>query len=336
MDERRAGNAPDLSVVLAAPDGYAAVHRTVAYLRAQTALDRLELVLVLPADAGPPEPADVAPFRWLTRIEAPRGSIGQANAAGVRRAAAPLVVLAEDHCFPEPGWAQALLDAHREDWAAVGPGVRNANPATTVSWADFFIGYGPWMLPANRTEADFLPGHNSSYKKSELLAYGDRLDDLLEAETLLHWDLRQRGRRLLLEPAAVVRHANFSLWRSWLPIQYFAGRMFGGSRADGMPGWKRAVYVAGSPLIPLVRLARIAGQARRAHALGRFARTLPTLVVGLVLDGLGQFVGYLRGVGAARERVASYEYRRVDHVTAHDREQVFGVAPQAARHAGGR
>ena len=334
-DERHAGNAPELSVILAAPDGYTAVRRTVAHLRAQTALDRLELVLVLPPDCDPPDPDDVAPFRWLNRIEAPRGSIGRANAAGVRRAAAPLVVLAEDHCFPEPGWARALLDAHREDWAAVGPGVRNANPATTVSWADFFIGYAPWMLPADRAEADFLPGHNSSYKKAELLAYGERLDDLLEAETLLHWDLRQRGRRLLLEPAAVVRHANFSLWRSWLPIQYFAGRMFGGSRAPAMPGWKRAVYVAGSPLIPLVRLARIAGQARRADALGRFVRTLPTLTVGLALDGLGQFVGYLSGVGGARERVARYEYRRVDHVTAYDREHVFGVTARSTPRAGG-
>jgi len=335
VNERLIQAGPDLSVILAAPDGYAAVRRTVAQLRAQTALGRLELVLVLPPDAEPAAPTEVAPFRWLTRIDAPRGSIGHANAAGVRHAAAPLVVLAEDHCFPEPGWAQALLDAHRDDWAAVGPGVRNANPATAVSWADFLIGYGPWMLPAERAEAAFLPGHNCSYKKAELLAYGDRLDALLEAETLLHWDLRRRGRRLLLEPAAVVRHANFSLWRSWLPIQYFAGRLFGGTRAADMPAWKRAVYVAGAPLIPLVRLARIAGHARRARALGRFVRTLPALVVGLALDGVGQFVGYLRGVGTASERVASYEYRRVDHVTAHDREHVFGMKPEPAGRTGG-
>lgn len=321
-----AGSAAELSVILAAPDGYASVRQTVAKLRAQTALDRLELVLLLPADSAPPEPAEVAPFRWLKQIEAPRGSIGRANAAGVRRASAPLVVLAEDHCFPDPGWAAALLEAHRGEWAAVGPGVRNANPATAVSWADFFIGYGPWMLPAARTEAEFLPGHNSSYKKAELLAYDDRLDDLLEAETLLHWDLRRRGRRLLLEPAAAVAHANFSLWRSWLPIQYYSGRLFGGSRALSMPPWKRAVYVVGSPLIPLVRLARVARQAARAELLGRFARTLPALIVGLLLDGIGQFVGYLAGVGAAGGQVARYEYRRVDHVTAHDREHVFGVS----------
>ena len=58
---------------------------------------------------------------------------------------APIVALAEDHCFPEPGWADALIRAHQGPWAVVGPVVRNANPATIVSWCDFVIGYGPWM-----------------------------------------------------------------------------------------------------------------------------------------------------------------------------------------------
>jgi len=323
---------PAISVILAAPDGYyGSVSQTVSHLREQTALQQLELVLVVPPGCDSPAPKDVASFRWFTRIEIPPGSIGQANAAGVRRAAAPVVVFAEDHCFPEPGWAEALIKAHRGHWAAVGPAVRNANPATAVSWADFFIGYGPWMLPTKRTEAEFLPGHNSSYKTAELLHYREQLDEMLEAETLLHWDLRRRGRSLLLEPAAAVAHTNFSLWRSWLPIQYYAGRLFGGSRAQAMPGWKRAVYVAGSPLIPLVRLARIARQAIRARRTGRFCLTLPALGVGLGLDGVGQFMGYLFGVGPAREQVARYEYRRVDHVTAVDREHVFhaGTLPAA-------
>lgn len=315
--------APELSVILAAPDGYDSVRQTVAHLRAQTARDRLELLLVLPRQDAAVEKAELADFPWLERVESSPGSIGRANAAGVRQASADVVVLAEDHCFPDPGWAEALLDAHREEWAAVGPGVRNANPASAVSWADFFIGYGPWMLPAKRREADFLPGHNSSYKREVLLAYGAELEQMLEAETVLHWDLRQRGERLLLEPAAAVAHTNFSLWRSWIPVQYHAGRLFAGSRILGMPGWKRAVYVVGAPLIPLLRLARIARQAAAAGLLGRFAASLHALVTGLVLDGLGQFMGYLAGAGAARENVAKYEYRRIDHITEHDRKHVY-------------
>ena len=325
MSRTATGPTPALSVILAAPDGYGSVRRTVAHLRKQSALDRLELVLVLPPGSEPIDAEELTAFPRVRFVEAPRGSIGRANAAGVRQAAAPVVVLAEDHCFPDPLWAEALLDAHRGDWAAVGPGVSNANPATAVSWADFFIGYGPWMLPTERREADFLPGHNSSYKRDRLLAYGAGLDQMLESETLLHWDLRRRGLRLLLDPRASVAHTNFSLWRSWLPIQYYAGRLFGGTRAGSMPGWKRVLFVAGSPLIPLVRLTRIARQAVRTRHLGRFARTLPALAAGLVLDGFGQFVGYLAGTGTAHEQVAKYEYRRADHITPDERDQIFGM-----------
>lgn len=317
---------PGLSVILAAPHGWDSVRRTLAHLRAQSALERVELILVMPPGIEDPDPQEVAAFRWYRRVRAPRGAIGHANAAGVRSASASVIVLSEDHSFPEPDWAAALLEAHEEDFAAVGPGVRNANPATAVSWADFFIGYGPWMLPVPRAEVEFLPGHNSSYKRNELLAYGERLGEMLEAETLLHWDLRRRGRRMLLEPAAVVAHTNFSLWRSWLPVQFYAGRLFGGSRVRGMPVWKRAVYAGGSPLIPLVRLARIARFALRSRHLARFCRTLPALAVGLMLDGIGQFAGYVAGTGTAREKVARYEYRRMDHVTAGDRKLLFEAA----------
>ena len=76
--------------------------------------------------------------------------------------------------FPEAGWAAALIAAHEGPWAVVGPAIRNANPATVVSWCDFVVGYGPWMDPVEAGPAPFLPGHNSCYKKAILLEYGTR------------------------------------------------------------------------------------------------------------------------------------------------------------------
>ena len=91
-----------------------------------------------------------------------------------------------------------------------GPGVVNANPGSRVSWADFIIGYGPWAEPIDTGDVPFLPGHNSSYPREVLLDYGDRLESMLEAETVLHLDLGARGHRLLLCAAARRRHVNFS------------------------------------------------------------------------------------------------------------------------------
>ena len=74
-----------------------------------------------------------------------------------------MVVLSEDHSFPEAGWAEALIEAHRGPWSVVGPVVRNANPDSLISWADFLLGYGTWLDPAPGGEISQLPGHNSSY-----------------------------------------------------------------------------------------------------------------------------------------------------------------------------
>lgn len=168
---------PRLSVVLAAAESYAVIRETIAHLSSQTAAHEIELILVAPSRAGLAVPADeMRPFlSWrvveLSRIE----SIGSANAAGIRAASAPIVALAEDHCFPEPDWAERLLAAHAGPWAVVGPVVKNANPRSAVSWADYFIGYGPWAWPCASREAEFLPGHNSSYKRNALLSYGPEI-----------------------------------------------------------------------------------------------------------------------------------------------------------------
>src|SRR5262249_35044767 len=94
------------------------------------------------------------------------------HAAGVRRASAPIVALAENHSFPEPGWAAALIQAHRAapSRAAVGPELGNANPERAVSWAYLFSYFGRWAEPAAAGIVEVLPGHNPSNKRDILLA----------------------------------------------------------------------------------------------------------------------------------------------------------------------
>ena len=314
-------------MVLATPGEYQAIRRTVSHLLAQTAVGRLELIIVARSRAELCLPAsDEARLRGvLARLDVVEledvPSVGRANAAGVRRASSPLVALAEDHCFPEPDWAERLILAHDGPWSAVGPAVRNANPGSAVSWADLFIGYGPWLHPQAAREAEFLPGHNTSYKREVLLGLGDRLEQLLEAETVLHWELRAGGQRLYLESAARVAHTNFSLWRSWLPVQYLAGRVFAGARVRAMPWWRRAVFATGSPLIPWLRLWRIWRTARSPELRPYFGRCLHALVIGLLLDGVGQLTGYLAGTGRALDRVARFEFHRFRHIRAQDRRE---------------
>ncbi|MGH7711424.1 MAG: glycosyltransferase, partial [Gemmatimonadaceae bacterium] len=314
-----------LSVILSTPGDFGAIRKTLSHLAAQTALPTMEVVIVASSRAAlQPDDAVLSLFAHSTIVEVGDfGSLGAANAAGVRAASAPIVVLAEDHCFPDPEWAEHLISAHQGPWAAVGPGVRNANPSTLVSWADLFIGYGPWLEPVDRRDVDFLPGHNSSYKRMLLLAFGERLDDLLNVETVLHWELRARGHRLRLEPGARVAHTNFSLWSSWLPVSLYNGRNFAAERRKGMSLAARSLYVVAGPLIPIVRLARTARSARTPELRRRFVLSMPAMLVGLTADAVGQMLGYAFGAGRSGGRLSHYECYRVRHVTARDRREVF-------------
>jgi hypothetical protein len=241
-------------------------------------------------------------------------SVAVANAAGVRAASAPIVAFVEEHSFPDTQWAEALVRAHGEDWAAVGPVVQNANPENLVSWADFLKAYGPWMGPNQPGPVDHLPGHNSSYKRAILMQYGEELETMLEAESVLHWAMGSRGHQLYLEPTAKVAHLNFGLLSSWLPSQYHSGRCFAARRAKVWSPARRLVYTIGAPLIPALRWWRILGQGRRSSlASGLLARVSPILFLGLAASALGEMLGYALGPGTSVQQIAAWEFHRAQH-----------------------
>ena len=313
--------APLLSVVLVTPDSYATVRTTIRHLLRQALRDQLELVLVVPRQEGlHANSEELSEFTFHQIVEVGQiRSIAHANCAGIRKARADIVVLSEDHAFPAPGWAEALVKAHQSPWAAVGPVIRNGNPRSVVSWADLLIAYAPWLYPGHKGERDHLPGHNSSYKKAFLLGYGPQLEEMMEAESVLHWDLRQKGHQLLLEPEAQIAHLNFGRLSSWLQAQFYSGRVFAASRAKAWGLGRRLMYGLASPLIPLIRIKRIVGEARGSGSWSHVPRgVLPMLLLGLFASASGEMMGYVAGHGNARPKLAEFEFHRVRHLGASD------------------
>ena len=316
---------PALSIVLATPDDFASIEKTISYLLRQTVIAQLELVIVARSvERLGVKPDCLSAFASFQVIEiGPFDAIGHANAEGVRHARSPWVVLAEDHCFPEAEWAEQFLAVQDGAWVAIGPGIKNANPGTKISWADLFIGYGVWLLPTSSREVDFLPGHNSCYRRDVLLDYGDQLDEMLQAETVLHWDLRGKGFRLFLNSACVVAHTNFSLWSAWLKAMLYHGRVFASSRSEEMTLARRSLYVFGSPLIPLVRAFKIWGALTNWELRRRYLNCFSILLVGLTVNGFGELLGYAFGPGRAPELVGQYEFHRAQHICEQDRGELF-------------
>ena len=312
---------PLLTAIVVTRDSYEAVRTTVRHLRAQSLCGRMEVVIVAPSRAA--LGADESELRAFQRVQVVEvGAVrskAAGYAAGTRRASAPVVVFTEDHSYPAAGWADALERAHRGPWAAVGPVVANASGDGVVAWADFLLGYGPWLDPTPAGPVDYLPGHNSSYKRDVLLAYEPNLEEWLDAETTLHWDLRARGHQLYLEPAARTHHFNYSLVSAWLPATFFSSRAFAGGRARSWSIGRRLAFAVASPLIPPVRLRRFVRDVHRLPQPPSFLRLLPALSLSLAVSAFGEAAGYLFGPGDAPVRVSEYEFRRDRHVTSTDR-----------------
>ncbi|MDA1086133.1 MAG: glycosyltransferase [Verrucomicrobia bacterium] len=310
-------DAPAMTVILPVQGTPPGPQKSLDHLAAQTVCDQLEVIVLVDGrtsrDLASAEYSGFWDYRVIDvddiRVR------GESMAAGVRHARAAIVALTEDHVFTEPDWAEALLRAHEGDVAAVGPVVCNANPITAVSCADFIVGYGPWIEGRRTGAVDMLPGHNSSYKREVLLSYGDRLDAMLEAETVLHWDLRSRGHSLLVEPGAVINHSNFVSWGGWVPVLYHSGRAFAGARVS-IERWsagRRLLYFLGGPLIPWVRFSRYFFTAppdvRRKHFP---LRVVIVLLGALHIDAAGQMIGYVRGRGRSEGLLVELELARLE------------------------
>lgn len=310
-------NGPEMSVVLITPDTYETIRRTVDCLKAQTVKDKLELVIVALSSGGPGvSPEELGAFHGFQVVKPGEiTSYGEALSAGVRAASAPVVAFSEDHVFPDPQWAEALIGSHKNGWAAVGPVICNANPESPVGWADILMGYSPWLYPNAGGEMNHLPGHNSSYKRSILLEYGPELDSFLEAESVLHWDLVSKGHKLYLEPAAKIYHLNFGVFSTFLSVNRLMGRMFAASRCQSWPKGKRLLFAFGSLLIPFVRIYRISRNYSGSLGLLKSKpKVCPMLVAGLFMSAFGEMTGYVSGPGDSIQKTFEYHFHRDRHV----------------------
>lgn len=332
---------PQLSVVVVTPTRFGQVRRTVDHLRRQSAAGRIELVLVCPtADAvDDADPAELAPFAAVQVVPVgPIPNVDRASADGIHAARAEVVAIVEDHAFVQPGWAEGLLAAYASgDWTAVGSVMSNANPRTHLSWCNLLLAYGWWLHPERAGVHEDVPGHNISYRRAALTAFGEDLRDRLGRAGDLHDRLRASGAAMLLAPDAGVAHVNPSRWRSTTQLRVEAGRLYGWTRSRAWSPARRLLYALGSPLIPFVRLLRLRGdQLAGSGAAHLVPAVVPTLLAVLVLDAFGQALGYLAGPGRSVQVLATFEMDRRQHLARVDTPLLAPIGPDAVLRAADR
>ena len=100
---------PVLSYVIPC-GGWRHVERVVDCLLAQEEVGGMELVLAGPAAVEHEVPEHVRErFAAVTVVDADPAEMHDARARGLLAASAPLAVIGETHCYPQPGWARAIL-----------------------------------------------------------------------------------------------------------------------------------------------------------------------------------------------------------------------------------
>jgi hypothetical protein len=239
-----------------------------------------------------------------------------AMAGGFRAARCEFVAYCEDHVLPEPGWVQARLAAHASGATVVGGTLRNANPATALSWAAYLQSFGPFAMPVAGGRSAQLPWHQCSYRR-DVLPMGPELEPLLENEGLLHAELRRAGHVLVIESNAIAGHFNTSRPRSLLSHCWLGGRVWGAGRAQH-EGWSWFQRTVNALLFP-----RNAMRATRSR-LADVDRVVPArrhevavcLALGILVHAIGEAIGVLFGVGNALTERADLELNRRAHVTA--------------------
>lgn len=319
-------NDPTLSVIVVAERHSECLRLTLESVGAQTIASELECIVVTRSSADLALADDTAHGLHSLRVveDSAMDDAGKAKAAGVRSARAPLVAFIEDHSYPDPGWAEALVKAYASSpSAAVGPVVLNANPTSHASWGCFLVYYGMYMQARPPGQVRHLPGNQSSYRKEILLEYGSRLPEMLQAEITLHAELRARGMTLRQEPAAKVLHLNYARVGPATTEYYLASRVFAAQRRRKWATARRLVYACGSPLLPLIRVRRILAQARGAGlSAGATAGALGPALLILCAGAAGECLGYACGAGGARAALMRFEREHAGLFTRQDLEVV--------------
>lgn len=332
-----------ISVVLIVPNRRETVLRALECLRAQTARDRMEIVLFGPSMAVLESlREDLAGFGGYQLVAWSRmRNMAAARGAAFRIARTPLVVHAEDHCFPDPTWAEAFIQAFASAQgvvpAAAGPLMVNANPRSLWSWAAFTLHFSHAAFPETRGPAEFLATHNTCFRKDAVLALGPSLDSGIEMEILLQNRLRAEGHTMFHEARAVTRHVNVSRPLPLLKASFYGGWLFSTvrMREENWTLGRKLFQLAVSPLVPLLQLKR------RWGALGRIAgerRLLPLAAMPVLaiatLHTAGEVVGILFPRDTVIEDYSNFENTRMRFVRPEESALLYpesaAVVPEAA------
>lgn len=295
---------PDISVVIAAVNGPELLGLTLDSLERLPERERLEVVVVA-TEALDPVFQQSLEQRQVKVVYDGRlsESIPRLRHRGIRASTAPIVAIIEDHVAVESGWARTILQKMDDRSVSAVGGRVESGRGGWLNTGVFLADYARYIGPVAEGPYADLPGNNVAYRREALLEYADALADG-KWESWVNEALAAAGHRMISTNDMVVSHIKgFSLDEVITQRWHFA-RAYAGMRNADLGLAKRAVYGAGSTILPLLLTWRATRLflAKNVSKLTIVA-TWPLVAGYMTIGAAGECVGYLFGPGRSLQRV---------------------------------
>ncbi len=228
-------------------------------------------------------------------VQAPRrADVFALRTLGIHGTRGAFVALTEDHVTVSPRWVEALLEAHRAGHGIVGGPVDNGLRDRAYDWALYFCEYGIHMPPSPEGPVGILSGINVGYDRELLMRCREAWSREFRENEVHHALYELAGLGFHLAPDAWVESHLGMTFRHAMSHLFAGGRQYARYRKARSAPAVRVLWVAASPLVPLVLFARIVRRvaSRQPARLCDLLRGLPYLSCLLASWSLGEGVGY--------------------------------------------
>ena len=290
-----AGTTPDISVIVVAICSIPQLRRSLEALAAQVIRKDYEVIVAADYRIEGIEGLrqEFPDVKFISR-EGCNTPI-ELTTLGIGAARGQRIVLTEDSCVARTDWLSEITAAPWEGRAAVGGVVEPTLGISPAMWAFCYVDFFRYMSPASAGPAPTLSVCNVSYHASHLEAVAEKWRDGFH-ETVINGALSEKFGPLWLCPSAEVHVRRDVTFGDAVYERYAFGRLFGATRIAREAMGRRLYYIAVSPALPFLLMARMSGKARQDAALTRqFVRALPAILVMVAAWSWGEWLGYVTG-----------------------------------------
>ena len=297
-------NRPRLSLVIAAVNGPELLARTLTAIDQLPERSQIEVVIVGTEAVNPRTVLEGRPesCRMVLGGSLADG-IPRLRHAGVTSARGDLIAILEDHVDVDIEWAKTIFEVMEDPKISAVGGRVDAGQDGWVNWGIFMADYARYISPVAEGDHSDLPGNNIAYRREALLPHAGALAEG-KWESWVNDRLIENGHRLRSTNRMVVRHCKRFKLIEFLKLRWHFGRSYAGMRISDLGPLKRAIYGAGSTILPLmltIRATRLL--LSRDIPRNTLARCWPLIAVVMTVGAAGECAGYLFGPGRSLEHV---------------------------------